>query len=304
MYPAITSENAEYLSLLAQTSCGFISRVVWSPDGSLLALAHGNGVWLWEQGFGDAPSRKLEAHNAPVKDVAFSPNSSMLATVSSDTTVRLWDASTGKPLHILKQHSDAVNAVAFSADGRLLASAGGDRRVVLVDLKENLRAAVLEGHTGEITSVVFAGETLASGGWDETLRLWDVVAQHERVQIPFEDWIRDLTASPDGRTLAVACKDGTVALIDLTTAETMRVLDAHERGVDAVAFSADGALLVTGGRDNLVRVWDTRDDSDEPVVTLEAHRKPVLTVAFHPAGNLIASGSGDNSLRLWGVKGN
>lgn len=302
MYSGITPKNAARLTLLAQTSCGFISRVVWSRDGAILALAHGSGVWLWEGGFGGVPTSKLEGHDAPVKDVAFSLDSKMIATASSDTTVRLWDATSGEAVQVLGLHTDSVNTVVFSADGRWVASAGRDKRVLVVEMGESESIRTLEGHTGEITSLTWVGETLASGGWDKTLRLWDVAEGHERIMIPFEDWVRDLAASPDGRTLAAACKDGTVALIDLLTMETMRVLEVHIGGVDAVAFSPDGALLVTGGRDNLVKLWDVQGATDEPLATLEGHRKPVLTVAFHPSGSFIASGSGDNTVRLWGVK--
>lgn len=301
MYRAITSENAAHLALLAQVACGFMRQLVWSPDGEILALSHQGGVWLWEQGFGRTPTRKLETDGAPVKGIAFSPDGRMLVTGHEDSMVWIWEVASGNPVHQLRQHTGEVNRVAFSPDGRQVASVGSDMRVVVRDVNASEQTIVLDGHTGEITSVMWAGNVLASGGRDKALRLWDAVAQNERVLIPFEDWLRDLAASADGRFLAAACKDGTVALIDMNTAETMRVLEAHEGGADAVAFSPDGALLVTGGRDSLVRVWDLQSDSEQPLVTLEGHRKPVLTVAFHPAGSFIASGSGDNSVRLWGI---
>lgn len=301
MYASIDPTNAAALALLGQVTCGFITQLEWSPDGGTLALAHGWGVWLWDEGFGGSPTRKLEGHSAPVEGMTFQPDGELLATASADTTVRLW-SRTGEPLGVLREHTDAVSAVAFSPDGRLLASAGGDRRVLVTEAMTRTIVASLEGHTGEITSAVFAGSTLATGGWDKTLRLWDSAAWHERAVLSFEDWIRDLTASPDGRTIAAACKDGTVCLIDVMTAEVLRQFPAHERGADAVVFSPDGALLATGGRDNAVKLWAVAADADVPLVTLEAHRRPVLTLAFHPAGNLMASGSGDNSVRLWGIQ--
>ncbi|MFN8450881.1 MAG: hypothetical protein U0521_20450 [Anaerolineae bacterium] len=119
--------------------------------------------------------------------------------------------------------------------------------------------------------------------------------------IALGDWVRHLAASPDGSTLAAACKDGTLRLIDASGGRVTRAIPAHERGTDAVAFSPDGSLLVSGGRDNMIRLWNLRDPSDAPLVMLPGHAKPVLAVAFHPLGSLIVSGGGDNTVRLWGV---
>jgi WD40 repeat protein len=298
----ISSQNAHQLSTLARTSCAFISRLAWSPDGRMLAIAHGDGVWLWHDGFGGAPWLRLKGHNAPVKDIAFSPDSQVIASASADTTVRLWVAASGQSMHVLRRHTDAVNAVAFSASGRLLASGGGDQRIMLLDMRESAGTSALTGHNGEITSVIFgAGDMLASGGWDKTLRLWDSVDRSERVILPFDDWIRELAISDDRRILAAACKDGTLRLIDFLSGAQLRVIQAHEGGVDCASFSPDGLLLLSGGRDHTLKLWDLETESAQPLVVLEGHTKPVLTAAFHPVGNLIASGSGDNTVRLWGV---
>ncbi len=298
----ISTRNANHLKELARVSCGFVTCLAWSPDGGMLAVAHGDGVSIWAGGFGGAPTRTLTGHGAPVKGIAFSPNGRVIASAGADTTVRLWDSATGQPLRVIREHKDAVNAVAFSADGRLLASGAGDGRLLLSDLAEDASALTLAERGGEITSVVFSGGTLASGGWDKTVRLWDAAEGRQRAAIPLDDWIRDLAASPDGTLLAAACKDGAVRLIDFASGALTRSIQAHAGGADCAAFSPDGSLLATGGRDHLLKLWDVRSSADQPLAVLEGHSKPVLTTAFHPGGGLIASGSGDNSVRLWGAQ--
>ncbi len=295
----ISPQNAPRLTPLASAACGFITRAVWSPDGRTLALAHGGGLWLWDAAFGGAPTRRLIGHSGPVRDVTFSPDGQVMATASADTTVRRWNAANGQPLDVLRHHSDSANAVAYSASGRLLASGGGSGQLNLIDLYERDNDTLLSGHSKEITGLVFGGETLASGGWDKTVRLWR--ERQPQTVILFEDWVRDLAASADGRTLAAACKDGSVRLIDFASGAVLRTFAAHAGGADCVAFSPDGALLASGGRDRAIKLWDVLNPSAEPLAVLQTHSRPVLTIAFHPAGMLLVSGSGDNTARLWGV---
>ncbi len=301
MSEPINATNADQLTELAQTRCGFVSQLAWSPDGSMLALAHGGGFWLWTDNLGGDPPRVGVGHSGPVKSVAFDPHGQVIATASADTTVRLWMATSVESITIVRAHSHAVNVVAFSPDGRMLASAGGDGRIHILDMVDSAGTLGFEGHANEITGLAFGENTLASGGWDKTIRLWDLPTRAPRMIIPLDDWVRDLAASPDGQVLAAACKDGAVRLIDFATGAIQRTIAAHEGGADCVTFSPDGTLLVTGGRDNVVKLWDLSAPSDQPVARLTAHQKPVLTVAYHPDGTLIASGSGDNTVRLWGL---
>ena len=66
--------------------------------------------------------------------------------------------------------------------------------------------------------------------------------------------------------------------------------------VDAVAFSPDGKLVLTGSADNKARLWQAEDG--EPVATLRATRTS-HAVAFSPDGKLVLTGSFDSTARLW-----
>eukprot|EP00750_Incisomonas_marina_P006432 INCI14550.2.p1 GENE.INCI14550.2~~INCI14550.2.p1 ORF type:complete len:1278 (-),score=175.31 INCI14550.2:2597-6430(-) len=69
----------------------------------------------------------------------------------------------------------------------------------------------------------------------------------------------------------------------------------------AASVSNDSTLVVTGGRDTVVRVWDLSTGALQQ--ELRGHLKAVTSVAFSADGDIVASGSVDKSARLWSLKG-
>ena len=68
--------------------------------------------------------------------------------------------------------------------------------------------------------------------------------------------VEDVAFSPDGKTLAMASREGTVHLWDVATGKLLETLKGHSSAVDAVVFSPDGRTLASGGSDQTVRLWN------------------------------------------------
>jgi WD40 repeat protein len=109
--------------------------------------------------------------------------------------------------------------------------------------------------------------------------------------------------------IALAVSDGTVALLDGRTlapvAAPLKVSGSSGGGAaESVAFSPDGALLVTGGDDGTVRLYDVRTPArprPDALVRGKGQGANIYTVVFSPDGALVAASSLDNDVQLWRV---
>ena len=102
--------------------------------------------------------------------------------------------------------------------------------------------------------------------------------------------------SPDGSTLALACSDGVVLLLESSTGDTLGEPLVHDSAVAGVVFDTTGERLLTGSLDGKARLWDlTRRIT---VVTL-AEQGGIRCLAFRTGGDVFATSGDEGTGRLW-----
>ena len=89
---------------------------------------------------------------------------------------------------------------------------------------------------------------------------------------------------------------------DITKKRIRNVFDGHQGIIHSLDFSTDGRLIVSGSRDETVRIWD-RVDGTSKVLIINDHNSSagITSVAISPNGQYVAAGSIDAVVRVWDV---
>lgn len=155
------------------------------------------------------------------------------------------------------------------------------------------------GHGHPVQSVAYSpdGSRIASGSWDNTVRIWDArTGELTAILNGHKDYVMSLAYSPDGSRIASASQDRTVRIWDTQTGNQTALLSAHDAAVQSVAYSPDGSRIASGSWDSTVRIWDAQTGNQTAVLS---HDATVQSVAFSPDGSRILFGSSDSTVRIW-----
>src|SRR5262249_28432417 len=148
----------------------------------------------------------------------------------------------------------------FSPDGKSVATGGADGAVRVWDVETKEVVALLRGHTSQVTAVEFA---------------------------------------PDGRSLVSGSRDGTVKVWDMPAGQDPNILTRQKGILSGVSFPTDDkSWALTDSNEKTVSLWNLASRRRD---ILQGHKAPVLAVTFARHAQTVATTSFDGTVRLWDI---
>ena len=161
----------------------------------------------------------------------------------------------------------------------------------------------LRGHSDAINSVAFhpAGDILASGSADHTIKIWDVKTHQLLHSIQAHTGpVKDLSFNKDGTILASASADYTVKLWKVDGYQLIKTLSKHTGVVSVVDFHPNGKTLISGSHDNTLMIWSVKDY--RMLQKISDHTDAIICLAINSDGSYFASGSSDKNIKIWNTE--
>lgn len=307
----IATSNDDYNAIIWDVSNGepiktfeldnsYCYDMSFSENDAILLISCAPGKiqsWNVETGI---EGKTFESGSSSYKNFIHGPSNNLLIGLASEGTITVWDYQTANEKGTIGNFANASFSLAVSSDGTKIYFVDGTHKNVMINDKGELLSSWFEEESdNNIAPVFMFDDTLLVSGsnWgyvnfinvDDSTEM-DYFKAHD-------DWIRQMTFSPDNNKLVTASDDKSLKVWDIDTFEVVHTLAGHTDYVRTVAYSPDGTLIASGSDDKTVRIWDAETGQERYV--LNGHEGYVYQVAFTPDGKYLGSAGNDKYIFLW-----
>jgi WD40 repeat protein len=276
----------------------FHHGVQFSPDGSVLTMANGAGVNVLDPESGT--QRPFAARQGAIADLSVSANGTLLASLTSDGVLSMYRLGEGD----VRAFPGRSAPTPVSSSGTLVLRNARDGALVIGNLRGELTPPIstarpsVAAQSGTISS---DGHRLVFAEPDGSVIVYEPATGRRTVLPPDAgEHALDLAdaLTIDGSQFAFGGDDRAIHLIDTRTG-ARRILGKQTDLPVSIAFSWNGRMLASAGRDGVLKLWDVA--SGATLSSLAGHGSLIFDVRFSRDDTRVVTANSDGTARVWDV---
>eukprot|EP00743_Colponemidia_sp_Colp-15_P002144 GILK01002326.1.p1 GENE.GILK01002326.1~~GILK01002326.1.p1 ORF type:complete len:393 (+),score=63.42 GILK01002326.1:66-1181(+) len=300
--------------------------VRFSPENNYIAAGCGDGsIKVYNTGTGRlAYQLSSGSSDMPTTCLRWRPQTStsktknVLISVNADGMVQHWHITSGKCLHSINDPENQLYAIDYRDDGAFFATAGKDKVIRVYDEATKSLAATLTGggsatpgHSNRVFSLKFNpadSNVIVTGGWDNTIQIWDIRMQHAVRSIYGPHICGDSVDIQNDVVLSGSWRpEEQLQLWDYRSGDIIETIKwRHGIGSStepcllyAAQFSKGSAdMIVAGGSgSNEAKIFD-RTRGNRPFGTIAGMTRACYTVDFSADNKMVSVAGGDGTIRI------
>ncbi|KAK6955364.1 hypothetical protein Daesc_002999 [Daldinia eschscholtzii] len=281
------------------------THCAYTPDGSkLVTVGSNNTIRLYKTGFDGEP---INIDDCPEQNLSVDASDDFFVVGSEDGTVSLYSIPDAAFDKFLLRCSLPIRDVALSPDSKWCAVASDELTVKLVRTDDNSQIRHLKEHNKPTKHLAFdtKGSTVTLACTDGIVYVYSISSDEPELirkvdgVIGVLDTESDVSSKivwhPDGRAFAVPTPTRDIQVVSKNDWEKQRIFsNGHNGEVTALAWSPNGAILASAGKDKRILLWETKTQS----VIARLDYANVIDIAWHPKDNLVSFTNSDGEVYI------
>lgn len=221
-------------------------------------------------------------------------------TGSADTYLTRWLPKEGLQDKFAIKMNHPVYAMEM-INNRYLAVGLSNGSLHLFDLELRQEIKHFTQHIKAIFSITVNEKMgqLYVGDADGNISIWDISTFELLIYLPLDcGKIRNIRIGEDGHLFVISCQDGTARIFETEGFNEIITIDAHKEGATIAQFHPlNSELLLTGGKDALLNVWNWQTGILKK--SIPAHNYVIYDLIFIENGLQFVTASRDKTIKVW-----
>ncbi len=245
--------------------------------------------------------KQLGGHTGPLFTLLQPGDDNEFFSGGSDKVLSTWRTTDHSIEKAFCKLPFGIYASAFVAENNTLWLGQANGGIHIIDLDNKQERKLLQTHKSFVFDIQQNKEQgiVISTSADGSLAVYDAASlsliNHKNL---LKEKVRKCSFSADGTLCAIARGDGFISIFSIPEMKEVYCFQAHELSANVAVFHPTMPVLISGGRDAHLKIWDAKQQYALHE-SIPAHNYAIYDIAFHPNKPLFATASRDKTIKIW-----